>query len=141
MFMRLEIQAKEYIDKTPGKAKDMQENPHKSNLNSFAVVLASSDNFTSETSGESNHEGISGIQLSGKETINTSPSCASITNTQVNNANSENAESSTCGFKMEKPKMPKFFGDVREYAIFKADFKYAIESRYSKRDAITFLRT
>lgn len=144
MFMRLEIQAKEYIDKTPGKAKDMQENPHKSNLNSDAVVLASSDNFTSETSGESNHEGISGIsgiQLSGKETINTSPSCTSITNTQVNNANNENAESSTCGFKMEKPKMPKFFGDVREYAIFKADFKYAIESRYSKRDAIAFLRT
>ena len=37
--------------------------------------------------------------------------------------------------------MPKFGGDVREYAIFRADFKHAIESRYSKRDAITFLRT
>ena len=45
-----------------------------------------------------------------------------------------------CGFKMEKPKMPKFAGDVREYAIFRADFKHAIECRYSKRDAITFLR-
>ena len=45
-----------------------------------------------------------------------------------------------CGFKMEKPKMPKFTGDVREYAIFRSDFKHAIESRYGKRDAITFLR-
>jgi hypothetical protein len=42
---------------------------------------------------------------------------------------------------MEKPKLPKFAGDVREYAIFKADFKHAIESRYSKRDSITLLRT
>ena len=42
---------------------------------------------------------------------------------------------------MEKPKLPKFSGDVREYAIFKADFKHAIESRYSKRNAVTFLRT
>ena len=42
---------------------------------------------------------------------------------------------------MEKPKLPKFAGDVREYAIFRADFKHAIESRYAKRDAITLLRT
>ena len=37
--------------------------------------------------------------------------------------------------------MPKFYGGVRKYAIFRADFKHAIESRYSKRDAITFLRS
>ena len=42
---------------------------------------------------------------------------------------------------MEKPKMPKFYGGVRKYAIFRADFKHAVESRYSKRDAITFLRS
>ena len=41
-----------------------------------------------------------------------------------------------CGFKM-----PKFVGDVRECAIFRADFKHANESRYSKRDSITFLHT
>ena len=57
-----------------------------------------------------------------------------------NNNNAASA-SGACGFKMEKPKMPKFAGDVREYAIFRADFKHAIESKYSKRDAITFLRT
>ena len=42
---------------------------------------------------------------------------------------------------MEKPKLPKFSGDVREYMIFRADFKHAIESRYTKRDSITLLRT
>ena len=45
-----------------------------------------------------------------------------------------------CGFKMEKPKMPRFSGDVREYSIFRDDFRHAIESRYSKRDAMTYLR-
>ena len=42
---------------------------------------------------------------------------------------------------MEKPKLPKFSGDVREYAIFCSDFKHAIESRDTKRDSITLLRT
>ncbi|XP_028411085.1 uncharacterized protein LOC114533686 [Dendronephthya gigantea] len=42
---------------------------------------------------------------------------------------------------MEKPKLPNFSGDVREYVIFRADFKNTIKSRYSKRDAITLLRT
>ena len=36
-----------------------------------------------------------------------------------------------CGFRMKKPKLPKFSGDVREYMIFHADFKHAIESRYT----------
>ena len=31
--------------------------------------------------------------------------------------------------------MPKFSGDVREYAIFRSDFKHAFEARYSKWDA------
>ena len=37
--------------------------------------------------------------------------------------------------------MPKYSGDVREYARFRSDFKHVIEARYSKRDAIRFLRT
>ena len=55
-------------------------------------------------------------------------------------ADSQGSHSASCGFQMEKPKMPKFTGDVREYTIFRADFKHAIESRYSKRDSIAFLR-
>lgn len=64
-------------------------------------------------------------------------------NVQVPNPglNDPSPPSNACGFKMEKPKLPKFAGDVREYAIFKADFKHTIEARYTKRDAISFLRT
>jgi len=68
---------------------------------------------------------------------------ASLVN-EVNKRSSEGVkvvQKETCSFKMEKPKMPKFYGDVREYAIFRSDFKHAIEARYSKRDAITILRT
>ena len=51
-----------------------------------------------------------------------------------------NANNPQSAFRMKKPKMPEFSGDVREFAIFKADFKHLVESRYSKRDAITLLR-
>ena len=44
-------------------------------------------------------------------------------------------------FKIERPKLPKFTGDVREYCIFKSDFIHLIDSRYGKRDAITILRS
>ena len=30
---------------------------------------------------------------------------------------------------------------IREYAMFKSDLKYTVHSKYSKRDAITILRT
>ena len=49
--------------------------------------------------------------------------------------------SATCGFKMEKPKMPRFSGDVRDYVMFREDFRHAVDSRFSKRDAISLLRT
>ena len=46
------------------------------------------------------------------------------------------------GFKMEKPNMrSRFSGDVREYAIFRADLKHVIETSYSKRDCLTYLHT
>ena len=51
-----------------------------------------------------------------------------------------NADNPQSVYRMEKLKMPKFSGDVREFAIFKADFRHLVESRYSKHDAITLLR-
>ena len=48
---------------------------------------------------------------------------------------------SECSFKVEKPKLPKFSGNIMEYAMFKSDFKHIVHSKYSKRDAITLLRT
>ena len=64
-------------------------------------------------------------------------------NVQVPNPglNNPSPPSNAFGFKMEKLKLPKFAGDVREYAIFKADFKHAIKAGYTKRDSITFLHT
>ena len=92
-----------------------------------------------EGNGESlNHSGMSGMQLSGQNSINTSLNNGSIIE---NSGNDDAIPSGACGFKMEKPEMPKFYGDVREYAIFRADFKHTIESRYSKQDASMFLRT
>ncbi|CAB4038607.1 PREDICTED: uncharacterized protein LOC107337338 [Paramuricea clavata] len=59
-----------------------------------------------------------------------------------NNAESptSNKEVKSCAFKVEKPKLPKFSGDVRDYVIFRGDFKHVVESQYSDRDAITILR-
>ena len=59
--------------------------------------------------------------------------------TNISTGTMKNEQS--CGFQMEKPKFPKFSGDVRDYVIFRADFKHTIESRYIKRDAITLLQT
>ena len=58
-----------------------------------------------------------------------------------NGTNHENSGNNSCGFKMEKPKMPRFAGDVRDYTIFRSDFKHAVDTRYTKRDAISLLRT
>ena len=46
-----------------------------------------------------------------------------------------------CRFSMEKLKTPKLSNDVRECAIFRDDLKHAIQTRYSKRDCLTYLRT
>ncbi|XP_032231699.2 uncharacterized protein LOC116611846 [Nematostella vectensis] len=46
----------------------------------------------------------------------------------------------TCSFKTEKPKLPKFSGDVKEYVIFKSNWNHIIDKRYMKRDAMTLLR-
>ena len=58
-----------------------------------------------------------------------------------NGTKHESSVNTSCDFKMEKPKMPRFAGDVRDYAIFRSDFKHAVDSRYSKRDGISLLRT
>ena len=50
-------------------------------------------------------------------------------------------EAGACTFKLEKPKLPVLAGNVRNYALFRSDFKHAIEAKYSKRDSIPLLRT
>ena len=71
---------------------------------------------------------------------------------QANNAGELEVESSTKQqntsnankpllMKHENPKMPMFYGDVRKYFIFKADFQHAVKKYYSERDAITILHS
>ena len=51
------------------------------------------------------------------------------------------SNASTSNFKMEKPKMPKFTGDIREYNIFKEDFQHVVHQHYNGRDALMILRS
>ena len=41
----------------------------------------------------------------------------------------------------EKSKLSVFTGDIRQYFIFKSDFKRAVEPQYSERDTLTVLRS
>ena len=50
-------------------------------------------------------------------------------------------DTTSCKVQVERPKLPKFSGDVRDFTTFRSDFRHLIDSRYSKRDAITILRT
>ncbi|XP_041463438.1 uncharacterized protein LOC121414350 [Lytechinus variegatus] len=44
-------------------------------------------------------------------------------------------------FKMERPKLPKFTGDLREYHSFKADFQHVVHRQYGGRDALMILKS
>ena len=139
MFLSLETDTKLYLESNEELPKEtpIKENLHNDIENSLEDTsiseltrsrITTSDNVVSfnlatELSNvENNASPVSEVVKEGSESV-------------------EVIKNETCGFKMEKPKMPKFSGDVREYAIFRSDFKHAIDARYSKRDAITFLRT
>ena len=43
-------------------------------------------------------------------------------------ATNATGEQLSYNFKLEKPKLPKFTGDVREYAIFRSDWKHTVDT-------------
>ena len=140
-FMSLEIHAKLYLESTEGLEKEFQvEESRSSDIENRLKNLSSSE--LSESSIQRSNE-ITSNNLVPEE--NSSSNDAQVVNVVDNSRDvclsNGVAKRETCGFKMEKPKMPKFSGDVREYAIFRADFKHAIETRYSKHDCLTYLRT
>ena len=156
-FMSMEMGAKMYLDsflskgKTPLKTYDTSaasKTKNKSDAGQGSSGIPSmqiDDDAPSVSSGDNNHP-INTQQSTSSGNDNDLPNHESGSFVAVHEVNdniqtNSNASTGACGFKMEKPKMPKFAGDVRDYAIFRADFKHAIESKYSKRDAITFLRT
>lgn len=61
--------------------------------------------------------------------LNNSESVVQTTGTPfvVNTAKSDYA---ACTFKLEKPKLPIFSGNVRDHAIFRSDIKHMIEANY-----------
>ena len=153
IFMRLKLDTEDYIkermtsqkndyctgssepqDKTADKLVIQQESHtgsaanHEQSAVDDKSVGATAQNSHTETNPDS-----STAQVGKNGTKETVPS-------QISSLGAENSNKSECAFGMEKPKMPKFSGDLRDYVIFKADFKHLIETRYSKRDAITLLR-
>ena len=149
-FMSMEMGAKMYLDsflskgKTPSKTYDTcsaSKTKNKSDAGQGSSGIPSMQidvDAPSVSSGDNNHIiNAQQVQSTGSGDDNDLSNHESGSFVAIHT----NASTGACGFKMEKPKMPKFAGDVRDYAIFRADFKHAIESRFSKRDAITFLRT
>ena len=132
-FLRQEIKADLYLDSLVKTKTKLKENGQQNEIGTSTIQLS-----------EQNVSSGDGSIESGENTNPTVPVVInSDTHASVNNDSLQSVipSGSSCNFKIEKPKLPKFSGDVREYVIFKADFKHAIEAKYSNRDAITFLRS
>ena len=126
-FLSLESRAKEYVQKTLNE-KSLSEKADKEQ----AEVTVSNET-TENTSENIVAEISSGTQVETPHNQN---------NEQASHDSiAQHDTSEICAFKIEKPKMPRFNGDVRDYAIFKSDFKHIIGTKYNNRDAITLLRT
>ena len=137
VYTRLEMDTNDYILKNKGMQEALGgsgEQPEVSSDNNGSE--AQPDGEQSETVGETSVTEQQTVDMSNQEEINNSQ--ASVT--QQSESLPQNSPT-PCGFKMEKPKMPRFAGDVRDYVIFRADFKHAVDSRYSKRDCMSLLRT
>ena len=139
-YLQLEITTNDYIGKMKkNKAQALGGNVEQSEV-------AELPDANGESSGSQVNTGNEQSETT-EETTETEQQAVNAINEGENHNNSSaqtnnNASgSATCGFKMEKPKMPRFAGDVRDYIIFRADFKHAVDSRFSKRDAISLLRT
>ena len=125
MFMRVEVQAKEYIDETET-VKSISVSTKDDILNDVV------ETYPGSASPPQNNSGMLGMQSGGNQSINTSASNTSVVNNQEND---QNTAGDSCGFKMEKPKMPKFSGDVREYAIFDDGCFFGSEDHWEEVDA------
>ena len=84
---------------------------------------------------------INNVPTADDKQINTESNVNITSTASTENLQQSPIEAGTCTFKLEKPKLPVFAGNVRDYAIFHSDFKHAREAKYSKRDSITLLRT
>ena len=81
-----------------------------------------------------------GVTQGNNDSANNTQTVMQTTGTNGMQAKNATGGQLSCNFKLEKPKLPKFTGDVREYAIFRSDWKHIVDTRYAERDAITLLR-
>ncbi|XP_028413778.1 uncharacterized protein LOC114536622 [Dendronephthya gigantea] len=163
-FLKTEIDAKSYIESVITKVADisLHQNEQNEQHSSGMIGMQNADSASNttpliveetHTSVGNKANNVSGTPLAeiSEGTVSApiaitarndeQPSSQMQTQSEVKSEIGTAQKSNLCSFQMEKPKLPKFSGDVREYAIFRADFKHAIESRYTKRDSITLLRT
>ena len=140
MFLRLETDTKLYLESTEALPKEPRvEDSYRNDIENNYEDTISRELIQSRITRSDN---VASISLTTAELNNVANNVSIINEPDKESSESvEVIKNETCSFKMEKPKMPKFSGDVREYAIFRSDFKHAIEARYTKRDAITSLRT
>lgn len=143
-YLQMEITARDYVKSVMANGKPEVESGSKAPLTNNTESPPSE---TGETGGDVTPANGSQTLSTGEENSSAQAASHNITvsgmdgNNGQNNSNQGNSGSTPCGFRMEKPKMPRFTGDVRDYAIFRSDFKDAIDSRFSKRDAISLLHT
>ncbi|XP_068747415.1 uncharacterized protein [Montipora capricornis] len=97
--------------------------------------IENTSNNSVEQTGHHNSQSTGSVDIS--QAPQSHPNNSSVTET---GSSGDNDNSAACGFKLERPKLPVFAGNVRNYGIFRSDFKHAIEAKYSKRDSITLLR-
>lgn len=90
------------------------------------------------------HSAISANSASGLvDVINSAQTANDVLNLALNNTesvvqttgtpfvvNTAKSDYAACTFKLEKPKLPIFSGNVRDYAIFRSDIKHMIETNY-----------
>ena len=144
------------VKNTIGMQKDQEEAAGPSTSQGAIGMSGINSEVTSGTTGDKNN-GMIGMSNSNTDVINKDNNAqppGNPTNLVNNPPNTDNnvAQSDhtttqplireqTSTFKLQKPQLPRFNGDVREYAIFKSDFKLAVERSHSKREAIMVLRT
>lgn len=161
IFMRLEVDAKMFIESVEQcGSKDLAENGDLSKGKESALTDEVPGNegipnmqppTPSHTPGMTNIQPISQtppeinagkVEGTSDKEINSVQKTDDKQNPAINKeTTSDKGQAGACTFKLEKPKLPVFAGNVRDYAIFRSDFKHAIEAKYTKRDAITLLRT
>ena len=136
-FLRLEVRSKDY--ELSAEQEKQLVGTHKS-LNENAEVNVTEPILSLEVNCNSGNNGaIPSSESIDKGQVSGNP-VGDLSNPQSKET-TLSTEQYACAFKIEKPKMPQFYGDVREYITFRSDFKHVIGTKYSDRDSITLLRS